>query len=138
MAQQSKKSTARRTLHYYWAATSKHLGLFIGLMLSSIGFIVLLSYGNPLLMSMIVDRVSETPVAPDQVFEVFGPYIIALIAINLIGQACSKVQDYTSFKLEIAASYDLATEAFDALSNQSMTFHSNRFGGTLVSQTTSS
>ena len=136
MAQQSKKSTARRTLHYYWAATSKHLGLFIGLMLSSIGFIVLLSYGNPLLMSMIVDRVSETPVAPDQVFEVFGPYIIALIAINLIGQACSKVQDYTSFKLEIAASYDLATEAFDALSNQSMTFHSNRFGGTLVSQTT--
>ena len=136
MAQQSKKSTARRTLHYYWAATSKHLGLFIGLMLSSIGFIVLLSYGNPLLMSMIVDRVSETPVAPDQVFEVFGPYIIALIAINLIGQACSKVQDYTSFKLEIAAIYDLATEAFDALSNQSMTFHSNRFGGTLVSQTT--
>ena len=135
MAQQSKKSTARRTLHYYWAATSKHLGLFIGLMLSSIGFIVLLSYGNPLLMSMIVDRVSETPVAPDRVFEVFGPYIIALIAINLIGQACSKVQDYTSFKLEIAASYDLATEAFDALSNQSMTFHSNRFGGTLVSQT---
>ena len=136
MAQQNKKSTARRTLHYYWAATSKHLGLFIGLMLSSIGFIVLLSYGNPLLMSMIVDRVSETPVAPDQVFEVFGPYIIALIAINLIGQACSKVQDYPSFKLEIAASYDLATEAFDALSNQSMTFHSNRFGGTLVSQTT--
>ena len=136
MAQQSKKSTARRTLHYYWAATSKHLGLFIGLMLSSIGFIVLLSYGNPLLMSMIVDRVSAEPVAPDQVFGVFGPYIIALIAINLIGQACSKVQDYTSFKLEIAASYDLATEAFDALSNQSMTFHSNRFGGTLVSQTT--
>ena len=136
MAQQNKKSTARRTLHYYWAATSKHLGLFIGLMLSSIGFIVLLSYGNPLLMSMIVDRVSAEPVAPDQVFEVFGPYIIALIAINLIGQACSKVQDYTSFNLEIAASYDLATEAFDALSNQSMTFHSNRFGGTLVSQTT--
>ncbi|MDD7204225.1 MAG: ABC transporter ATP-binding protein [Coriobacteriaceae bacterium] len=136
MAQQNKKSTARRTLHYYWAATSKHLGLFIGLMLSSIGFIVLLSYGNPLLMSMIVDRVSAEPVAPDQAFEVFGPYIIALIAINLIGQACSKVQDYTSFKLEIAASYDLATEAFDALSNQSMTFHSNRFGGTLVSQTT--
>lgn len=136
MAQQNKKSTTRRTLHYYWAATSKHLGLFIGLMLSSIGFIVLLSYGNPLLMSMIVDRVSAEPVAPDQVFEVFGPYIFALIAINLIGQACSKVQDYTSFKLEIAASYDLATEAFDALSNQSMTFHSNRFGGTLVSQTT--
>ena len=37
-----------------------------------------------LLMSMIVDRVSAEPVAPDQVFEVFGPYIIALIAIVFI------------------------------------------------------
>ncbi len=46
------------------------------------------------------------------------------------------VQDYTMYRLEIAASYDLATMSFDALSNQSMSFHSNRFGGTLVSQTT--
>ena len=40
------------------------------------------------------------------------------------------------YKLQIAASYDLATMSFDALCNQSMSFHSNRFGGTLVSQTT--
>ena len=40
------------------------------------------------------------------------------------------------YKLEIAAAYDLATMSFDALCNQSMSFHSNRFGGTLVSQTT--
>ena len=31
--------------------------------------------------------------------------------------------------------YDLATMAFDCLCNQSLSFHSNRFGGTLVSQT---
>lgn len=31
--------------------------------------------------------------------------------------------------------YDLATTAFDCLCNQSLAFHSNRFGGTLVSQT---
>ena len=39
------------------------------------------------------------------------------------------------FKLEISANYDLATMSFDALSHQSMSFHTNRFGGTLVSQT---
>ena len=86
-------------------------------------------------MSLVVDRVSEGGVGPDEVFSAYGPYIVALIAINVFGQAASKFQDYTLYKLEIAAAYDLATMSFDALCNQSMSFHSNRFGGTLVSQT---
>ncbi len=105
-------------------------------MASTIGFVGFLTYGNPYVMGLIVDRVSAGPVPADQVFPVFGPYIIALILINLCGQACSKLQDLTMWKLQIAANYDLATMAFDALSNQSMSFHSSRFGGTLVSQTT--
>ena len=130
------QQTTRRTLHYYWQVTRKHLGLYITMVLSTIGFGILLTYGNPYVMSLIVDRISAEPVAADQVFNVFGPYIIALLAINVCGQAASKLQDYTLWKLEIAVSYDLATLCFDALSNQSMSFHSNRFGGTLVSQTT--
>ena len=131
----SRQSLTRRTLHYYWAATRRHLGYFVGLLCADIGFVALLSYGNPYVMSLIVDRVSAEPVAADQVFAVFGPYIAALIAINLFGQAASKLQDFTLFKLEIAVNYDLATLCFDTLSRQSMTFHSNRYGGTLVSQT---
>ena len=136
MKTKTSTSTTLRTLHYFWQATKKHFGLWIALILSTIGFCGLLSYGNPYVMSLIVDRISAQPVAADQVFSVFGPYIVALILINLCGQACSKLQDYTSWKLQIKVNYDLATMAFDALSNQSMTFHSNRFGGTLVSQTT--
>ena len=130
-----KASLTRRTLHYYWAVTCKHLGFFIGLMLSTFAYIALLSYGNPYIMSLIVDRVSEGPVSADQVFVVFGPYLVAMIAVNVVGQAASKLQDYMLYKLEIAASYDLATMSFDALCSQSMNFHSNRYGGTLVSQT---
>ncbi len=128
-------STTRRTLHYYWQVTRKHLGLFVALMASTFLFVALLSYGNPYVMSLVVDRVSEGTTSSDQVFSTYGPYIVALIAINLVGQAASKLQDYTMYKLEIAAAYDLATMSFDALCNQSMSFHSNRFGGTLVSQT---
>ena len=131
----SKKSLTRRTLHYYWLVTRRHFGLFAALMASTFLFVALLSYGNPYVMSLIVDRVSADPVSADRVFDVFGPYIAALIGINLAGQAASKLQDYTMYKLEIAAAYDLATMSFDALCNQSMSFHSNRFGGTLVSQT---
>ena len=132
----SRASTTRRTLHYFWLVTRKHLGLFATLMTATFLFVALLSYGNPYVMSLVVDRVSAGSVAPDQVFAVFGPYIAALIGINVAGQAASKVQDYAMYRLQIAASYDLATMSFDALSNQSMSFHSNRFGGTLVSQTT--
>ena len=131
----AKTSLTRRTLHYYWKVTRRHKALFAALMVSTFAFVALLSYGNPYVMSLIVDQVSAQPVEADQVFTVFGPYIVALILINVFGQAASKLQDYTMYKLEIAASYDLATMSFDALCNQSMSFHSNRFGGTLVSQT---
>ncbi len=134
-APSSRGTLTRRTLFYYWVATRKHLGLFLGLLASTIGFVGLLTYGNPYVMSLIVDRVSAGPVAADEVFPVFGPYIAALVLINAVGQACSKFQDLTAWKLQIAANYDLATMAFDALSNQSMSFHSSRFGGTLVSET---
>lgn len=130
------KSLTRRSLHYYWLATRKHIGLFLALIASTVGFCGFLSYGNPYVMSLIVDKISSEPVAPDQVFLIFGPYIAALIGINLAGQACSKLQDYTLWKLQIAVNYDLATMAFDCLCNQSLSFHSSRFGGTLVSQTT--
>lgn len=131
-----KNPTTKRTLHFFWEATKKHMGLFVLLVCSTFAFGLLLSYANPYVMSLVVDRVAASPVAADEVFLVFGPYIFALILINLVGQAASKLQDYTLWKLEIAVSYDLARQAFDCLCNQSMSFHSNRFGGTLVSQTT--
>ncbi len=109
MAPSRAPSTTRRTLHYFWLVTRKHLGLFATLMTATFLFVALLSYGNPYVMSLVVDRVSAGSVAPDQVFAVFGPYIAALILINVAGQAASKVQDYAMYRLQIAASYDLAT-----------------------------
>ena len=130
-----KPSTVRRTLHYYWGVTKGQLPMFIADVLATVGFVAFLSYGNPYVMGLIVDRVSAGSVSADQVFTVFGPYIIALILINMAGQFCSKFQDYATWKLEIRGSYLLAKHCFDTLSNQSMTFHSGRYGGSMVSQT---
>ena len=60
------QSTTRRTLHYYWQVTRKHKGLFWGLIVSTFLFVALLSYGNPYVMSLVVDRVSEGGVSPDR------------------------------------------------------------------------
>jgi ATP-binding cassette subfamily B protein len=109
--------------------------MFVLAVLSSVGYVVFLTYLNTWLMGLVVDRVAAGGVTADQVFVVFGPYVLWLVVVNVVGQLCSKLQDYSCWKLEIQANHDLATNAFDTLCNQSMTFHANRFGGSLVSQT---
>jgi ATP-binding cassette subfamily B protein len=130
-----KASVVLRTLYFYWQATRPQGAMFALSLLSTLGFVFFLSFGNPYVVALIIDKVTSTTVAPSEVFEVFGPYILLLIGVNVLGQLSSKLQDYSVWKLEIRANYLLATRAFDTLSNQSMTFHSNRFGGSLVSQT---
>jgi len=130
-------SVTSRTLYYYWKVTLKAWPFFLLAIISTLAFIIFLTFVTPYIVGLIVDRVSAEgmPVAPEDVLPTYGGYVIAFIIANALGQIGSKVQDYSVWKLEIRANYALATSAFDTLSNQSMTFHSNRFGGSLVSQT---
>ncbi|WP_077598381.1 ABC transporter ATP-binding protein [Olsenella urininfantis] len=129
------RQTIRRTLHYFWWVTKQKPGAFALSIVSSVGYIALLTFANTYVMGLIVDRVQASPVAAEQVFSVFGPYILALLVVNALGQTLSKLQDYSVYKLEINGDYQLSRLCFDTLSNQSMTFHNSRFGGSLVSQT---
>ena len=131
----SKKSVTARTLHYYSRATLNHWPYFLLDILSSTGYAYFLTFGNPLIIARILDTISTVRVSADQVFSVFGPDIVLLILCNVLGQVSSKLQDYSLWKLQILVYYDLSTLCFDVLANQSMTFHNNRFGGSLVSQT---
>ena len=128
-------STTARTLHYYWGVTRMQLPLFAADVAVTLGYVFFLTFASPLIVGRIVDLVAAGGIRPEDVLPVFGPYIAALVAVNVAGQVCSKLQDYTCAKLEIRAGYELGRFAFDTLSNQSMTFHTNRFGGSLVSQT---
>ena len=135
MNKKKNKSVTKRTIHYFWGVTKTQMGFFLLGIFSTLGYVAFLSYANTYYMGRIVDRVTEGGVGAADVFHVFGPYIIALVLVNALGQICSKLQDYAVWKMEINANYDLATHCFDTLSNQSMTFHTNRYGGSLVSQT---
>ena len=130
-----KRSTVKRTLQRFWAVTRMQPGITALSVITSAGYTALLTYANTYVMGLIVDRVQAGPVAPDQVAAVVGPYVLALLLVNAVGQAFSKLQDYTVYKLEMNGNYHLARLCFDTLSNQSMTFHTSRFGGSLVSQT---
>ncbi|WP_102372591.1 ABC transporter ATP-binding protein [Enorma phocaeensis] len=130
-----KSSTTIRTLHYFWGVTKIQLPMFVLDVAVTLGYVFFLTFASPLIVGRIVDMVGAGGVRSEDVLPVFGPYIAALVAVNIAGQVCSKLQDYACAKLEIRAGYELGREAFDTLSNQSMTFHNNRFGGSLVSST---
>ena len=130
-----KPATVRRTLQRFWSVTREQPLIAALSVFTSAGYILLLTFANTYVMGLIVDRVQADPVPADQVVEVFWPYVAALVVVNLAGQILSKLQDYTVYKLEINGNYRLSRLCFNTLSNQSMTFHTNRFGGSLVSQT---
>lgn len=130
-----KRNVTGRTLYYYGKATMRHWPFFLLGVATTVGYAFCLTFWNAMIVADIIDIIGKGGVTADQVFPVFMPYIIQLIVANLIGQICSKLQDYSVWKLEILVYYDLSTLVFDTLSNQSMTFHNSRFGGSLVSQT---
>lgn len=128
-------STIRRTLSWFWWVTKKKPFVAFMAVFTSVAYTALLNYANTYVMGKIVDRLQESAVPAAQVFAVFGPFIIALLFVNAFGQAASKLQDWSVMQLEMNGNYHLARLCFDTLSNQSMTFHTSRFGGSLVSQT---
>ncbi len=130
-----KASTTLRTLHYFWGVTRIQLPMFVLDVAVTLGYVFFLTFASPLIVGRIVDMVGAGGVGADEVFTAFGPAIAALVGVNIAGQVCSKLQDYACAKLEIRAGYELGRQAFDTLSNQSMTFHTNQFGGALVSST---
>ena len=130
-----KKNTAGRTIYYYGKTVLKHWPFFLLGILTSFGYTYCLTFLNAQAVSKIVDQVSAGGADSGNILKAFLPAIVLLVVANVIGQICSKLQDYAVWKLEILGYYDLSTMVFDSLSNQSMTFHNSRFGGTLVSQT---
>lgn len=131
----SGRSVTRRTLERYWEVTTIQGWTFLANVLVTLGYVFFLTFASPLVVGEVVDLVAAGGVGLDRVWEVFGPYVALFVGANVAGQVCSKLQDYTCARLEIRASYELARRSFDVLSNQSMTFHTNRYGGSLVSAT---
>ena len=128
-------SATARTLTRYWQVTRKQEWLFAADVAVTLGYVFFLTFANPLIIARIVDLVGAGGIGADEVLPRLGLHMLALVAVNVAGQACSKLQDYTCAKLEISAGYELGRLAFDTLSNQSMTFHANRYSGSLVSST---
>lgn len=65
-----------------------------------------------------------------------APLLIAYVATQIYGEMIGwRITLYLAWTMETAAQRDLVRRIFGHLTSQSMSFHNNRFGGSIVSQT---
>ena len=128
-------SVAKRTLYYYWQSSKKYKWYAIGTIISTPIVVLIRTSLIPLIFAEMIDAISGG-LTEEQIIPVLLPKGIALIALYLFGSAIlGWLRVYWCWKYELLALYDLGTVCFNAISAQSMRFHSDRFSGSLVSQT---
>ena len=130
-----RRRVSRRTIHYFWEASKKYRLLAIGTLLSTPIVVVIRTALQPLIFADMIGKISSG-IPNDQILPTLLPSAIMLIACQIIG---SVVLGWLRIRwlwiFELKSMYELATRCFNTVSAQSMQFHSDRFSGSLVSQT---
>ena len=130
-----RSSVAKRTLYYYWQCSKKYKWLAIGTILSTPIVVLIRTTLIPLIFANMIDAISAG-IPDDQVIPTLMPQGLLLIGLYLGGSAIlGWFRVYWCWKYELRVLYDLGTLCFNTVSSQSMQFHSDRFSGSLVSQT---
>lgn len=123
------------TLHLFWQAIRRHKRYFIPAMILQPLAIFSTGYAGMLIISMVVNRLTTENIPTDQLLNVFWPYILVFVTIVGLGELVLwRLVMYLQWTMSDRVVYDLNRKVFDTLSEQSMEFHTNRFGGSLVSQ----
>lgn len=101
----------------------------IGAALSS----VVSAFVGPFIISQLLNSLQEGNLNLDSSWPLIATYAATQIYGEIIGW---RLNLFFAWTMETAAQRDLYEKIFTKLTDQSLTFHSNRFGGALVSQTT--
>lgn len=123
----------KKTLKLFWSASKPYAG-FRNTAIAAAAFASLCEgYLAPYVLSQIFDRIQRGNVTLANTWTDIALYACLLIAGSVVGW---RVATWGIWKLDAYAMRDLSVQIMGALSSHSIGFHANRFGGSLVSQTT--
>jgi len=130
-----KNTLTRQTIRYYWQHAKKYPGSLIGLLLSIPLATLFLTFLPPLIISRMLQRISTAHYAHGHI-GTFVPGLTGYAVFSILGGVVMwRIAVYFVWTLEMRVLRDIHREVFDHLLSLSANFHSNRFGGSLVSQT---
>lgn len=122
--------TMRRIFYYFWLAIRQNKVRTVILFITIPIHVVCSSIIMPIYASQIIGQLGTG----DTDFNHYVPSIIAFISFLLIREVAIRITDWLDWSLDARGGYFLSQLCFDKLINQSMTFHSNKFSGSLTSQ----
>ncbi len=127
--------TLKRTLHYFWQEIKKYKWYALGAIISTPIVVFVRAVLGTMIFADIIEKVSLGLPLEDllQAVAVESILYIALYALTKV--ALEELRLFWTWRMEVLIMYDLANQCFDTVSAQSMQFHSDRFSGSLVSQT---
>lgn len=126
---------SQKTLQLYWGEVKKHKKLFVPLVIALPTALFFNNYASAWIISQVINRLTAQAVPASAIWSTFTPWIIAYVSTVILGELILwRLVLFLLWKLETRVTYELNRSSFDTLSTQSMDFHNNRFGGSLVSQ----
>lgn len=132
--QEEKPKTVGRTLHYFWREIAKYKWYTLGCMIITPIVVFIRAILAPMIFADLIEKASLNLPA-SEILEVALWEVIAFMVIYIINKLVfEELRLYWCWKMEMMAMYDLAMQCFNTVSEQSMQFHSDRFSGSLVSQ----
>ena len=125
----------KQSLQLYWQEVRRHKRLFIPLVISLPAALFFNNYASAWIISQVINKLTSQTFSADELWPTFGPWVLAFISVVVIGELILwRLSMFLIWKLETRVVYALNRTSFDTLASQSMDFHNNRFGGSLVSQ----
>ena len=129
-----KSKTVGRPLHYFWQEIVKYKWYTLGCMIITPIVVFIRAILAPMIFADLIEKASlGLPVS--EILELAFWEVVAFMLLYTVNKLVfEELRLYWCWKMEMLAMYDLAMQCFNTVSEQSMQFHSDRFSGSLVSQ----
>ncbi len=122
----------KNTLYLFWHYSKPYWVRRTVSLLTPVLAVLASSFIGPLILSGIINRIQAGSVTLGSTW----PMIMLYIVTQFLGEVVLwRIALYTTWSFEVSGQRDIYTDVFKKLAHESMGFHANRFGGSLVSQT---
>jgi len=131
----SPQNYTRKTLLFYWQKAWHYPHYVIGLLIAVPLALLTFRFLPPFVAASILRRISNGDYQSQDLWGSFGPQLLLYGGLSVLGgMVLMRTVVLLIWKLEMRVIQDIHQSAFDHLMSMSASFHSNRFGGSLVNQ----